>query len=169
MSEIEDRLAALEQQMAQLRGLPSTPEAAPAPPADASGDFWVLETMAAKYPGEDIVLYAGTAPAPGGGTYRWQYGLPTAQILEGDFAAAADRLSAVAHPVRLAIVQAVLGGVDTAAELAALPGMGTSGQVYHHLGQLSAAGWLRSPRRGHWEVPGDRVIPLLTLVLIASH
>lgn len=143
---------------------PAGVEAAP-----PEGDFWVLDGMRERYGDEDVVLYAGTAPAPGGGRLRWQYGLPTAALLDGDFADAAERLSALAHPVRLALAQAVLAGVDTAADLAALPGLGTSGQVYHHLGQLSAAGWLRSPRRGHWEVPGDRVVALLALILIASH
>lgn len=129
--------------------------------------YWVLTGMRERYPDDDVVLYAGTFAAGDGG-YRWQYGLPASTILDGDFADAAPALSALAHPVRLTLLQAVLAGTHQTAELSALPGLGTSGQVYHHLNQLAAAGWLRSPRRGRWEVPGERTIPLLALVMAAT-
>jgi len=41
------------------------------------------------------------------------------------------------------------------------PQLGTSGQVHHHVRQLVAAGWLRPTARGRYEVPVDRVVPLL--------
>ncbi|MGO1440629.1 MAG: ArsR/SmtB family transcription factor, partial [Brevibacterium yomogidense] len=129
--------------------------------------YWVLAGLEDRYPDDDVVLYGGTMSTDGGG-YRWQYGLPTQTVLDGDFADAAPALSALAHPVRLALLQAVLTGTHATADLAALPGLGTSGQVYHHLNQLSSAGWLRSPRRGRWEVPGERTIPLLALVMAAT-
>lgn len=159
---------------------PATSGPAPAPPATTASataspaadnapddPYWVLTGMDARYPDDDVVLYAGTFTADGGG-YRWQYGLSSATILDGDFADAAPALSALAHPVRLSLLQAVLAGTHQTAELTALPGIGTSGQVYHHLNQLAAAGWLRSPRRGRWEVPGERTIPLLALIMAAS-
>ena len=40
-------------------------------------------------------------------------------------------------------------------------------QLHHHLRQLVAAGWLASTRRGHYEVPAARVVPLLVTVLAA--
>src|SRR5699024_2788223 len=95
--------------------------------------------MRERYPDDDVVLYAGTF-ATGDGGYRWQYGLPTATILDGDFADGAPALSALAHPVRLTLLQAVLAGTHQTAELSALPGLGTSGQVYHHLNQLAEIG-----------------------------
>lgn len=139
-------------------------------PPDPSADddpYWVLTGLQERHPDADVILYAGTMSA-GDGVYRWQYGLPTESVLEGDFADAAPVLTALAHPVRLALVQAVLTGTHTTADLAALPGIGTSGQVYHHLNLLASGGWLRSPRRGRWEVPGERTIPLLALVMAAS-
>jgi hypothetical protein len=48
-------------------------------------------------------------------------------------------------------------------------GLGTSGQLYHHLRQLIGAGWLVQTARGHYTVPGDRVIPLLVLLTAAEH
>lgn len=139
----------------------------PARQADHDDPYWVLTGLQERYPDDDVVLYGGTMSTEGGG-YRWQYGLPTQTVLDGDFADAAPALSALAHPVRLALLQAVLTGTHATADLSALPGLGTSGQVYHHLNQLSSAGWLRSPRRGRWEVPGERTIPLLALVMAAT-
>jgi hypothetical protein len=39
--------------------------------------------------------------------------------------------------------------------------------VYHHLRQLTSAGWLRSAARGRYVVPPERVVPLLTVVAAA--
>lgn len=153
---------------ADTEDAPSTTAASSTPARSTEDDpYWVLTGLADRYPDDDVVLYGGTM-STGGGDYRWQYGLPTQTVLEGDFADAAPALSALSHPVRLALLQAVLTGTHATADLAALPGLGTSGQVYHHLNQLSAAGWLRSPRRGRWEVPGERTIPLLALVMAAT-
>lgn len=181
LARIEERLDRLESANAPT---PATSPAAaspdtspaPAPTATAASDssdtpdddpYWVLTGLDERHPDDDVVVYAGTFPVGDGG-YRWQYGLPTASILDGDFADAAPALSALAHPVRLTLLQAVLAGTHQTAELSALPGIGTSGQVYHHLNQLAAAGWLRSPRRGRWEVPGERTIPLLALLMAAT-
>ena len=161
LARIEERLDRLESANAPT---PATSPAAaspvtspaPTPTATAASDssdtpdddpYWVLTGLEERHPDDDVVVYAGTFPVGDGG-YRWQYGLSTASILDGDFADAAPALSALAHPVRLTLLQAVLAGTHQTAELSALPGIGTSGQVYHHLNQLAAAGWLRSPRRG---------------------
>ena len=182
LARIEERLDRLESANAPT---PATSPAAaspdtspaPAPTATAASDssdtpdddpYWVLTGLDERHPDDDVVLFAGTFPVGDGGGYRWQFGLPTASILDGDFADAAPALSALAHPVRLTLLQAVLAGTHQTAELSALPGIGTSGQVYHHLNQLAAAGWLRSPRRGRWEVPGERTIPLLALLMAAT-
>ena len=56
---------------------------------------------------------------------------------------------------------AVLRGATGPAELAEEPGIGTSGQIYHHIRTLTAAGWLRASGRGQVQVPAERVVPLL--------
>jgi hypothetical protein len=63
--------------------------------------------------------------------------------------------------VRLRLLLAVLRGTTSPAELAEVPGTGTSGQIYHHIRALTAAGWLRSSGRGQVQVPAERVVPLL--------
>jgi hypothetical protein len=182
LARIEERLDRLESANAPTPATSpaaASPDTSPAsaPTATAASDtsdtpdddpYWVLTGLEERHPDDDVVLYAGTFPGGDGGGYRWQFGLPTASILDGDFADAAPALSALAHPVRLTLLQAVLAGTHQTAELSALPGIGTSGQVYHHLNQLAAAGWLRSPRRGRWEVPGERTIPLLALLMAAT-
>ncbi len=50
------------------------------------------------------------------------------------------------------------------AGLVGIDGFGTSGQLYHHLRQLVAAGWLRTAGRGRYEVPPARVVPLLVVL-----
>ena len=80
---------------------------------------------------------------------------------EGDVESAAGRLAALGHPVRLRLLLAVLRGATGPAELAEEPGIGTSGQIYHHIRTLTAAGWLRASGRGQVQVPAERVVPLL--------
>lgn len=75
-------------------------------------------------------------------------------------------LSALAHPVRLQLLHRVLHGGRTVAELS--EGLGTSGQLYHHLRQLVAEGWLATSGRGVYDVPPARVVPLVTLLATAG-
>ncbi|MCQ9386128.1 ArsR family transcriptional regulator [Brevibacterium sp. 50QC2O2] len=182
---LEDRIGALEERLALLERGGKSPGAGftdltgsdadspglradtAATSAAVSESAWILTESARRYPGMDAVHFAGTAQLPEG-PVAWQWGRPTAELLGRDFADAGERLAALSHPVRLALVQAVLAGTSTSADLTALPGMGTSGQVYHHLHQLAATGWLQSPRRGHWRVPADRVVPLLVIIMAAT-
>jgi hypothetical protein len=78
-----------------------------------------------------------------------------------------DVLAALAQPVRLRLLLAVLNGRHTSAELGQIDGSGTTGQLYHHLRQLVAAGWLRSAGRGQYQIPPERVIPLLVALAAA--
>jgi DNA-binding transcriptional ArsR family regulator len=104
----------------------------------------------------------------GGGDVAWQWGLPSDQIREQDWEPAAGVLDALSHPVRLRLLQRVLNGTATTAELGEDVALGTTGQLYHHLRALVAAGWLQSVGRGRWGVPAVRVIPLLVVVMAAT-
>jgi hypothetical protein len=53
------------------------------------------------------------------------------------------------------------------AELLEPDGLGTTGQIYHHLRQLVSAGWLETTGRGRYQVPPPRFIPLLVVVTAA--
>lgn len=138
--------------------------------ADGSSVFWVLEELRRRLPEPGGVVFAGAVTLPDGQHAEWQLGLATASVLGKDWAAPGvdAALSALGSPVRLRLLQAIATGSSSAAELAALEGVGTSGQVYHHVNQLVAAGWARRTTRGRWAVPPERIVPLLVILTAAG-
>jgi DNA-binding transcriptional ArsR family regulator len=82
----------------------------------------------------------------------------------GGWAEFAGVLGALGNPVRLTLLQEIVRGRDTVAALSEVDGLGTSGQIYHHLRQLTAEGWLHSPSRGTFAVPPPRVVALLAIL-----
>ncbi len=166
MTEIEERLTALEAQVAALtEQLAGGPPAAPAP---TDGVFWALDGLKQRLPADSggAVLYTG-AVRLAGEHYDWQYGLLVDDVLAADWTELATTLTALGHPVRLRLLREVLGGRHATAELAEIDGLGTTGQLHHHLRQLTAAGWLRSTGRGRHTVPAERVVPLLAILTAA--
>lgn len=141
--------------------------AADHPPTQDPETFWVLDGLRAR--ADESVVFAGDVRTVAG-PVAWQYGLPAEALLaadDGSIDTAAGRLAALGHPVRLRLLLAVLRGAGSPAELADEPGTGTSGQIYHHIRTLTAAGWLRSSGRGQVEVPAERVVPLLVALATA--
>jgi len=166
VDELATRVAALEERVAGLsRRLDPTPTPTPAPETPADDALWALGALKARIDdGAGAVLFTGAVNLPTGEHYEWQSGRTVADLLVEDWSDSAGVLSALAHPVRLLLLHRVLAGVRTAAELADQEELGTSGQLYHHLRQLVSAGWLRTPARGQYAVPGDRVVPLLVIL-----
>lgn len=172
VAELERRLTALERQDRQS-------------PRLGDGDFWALNGLKQQLAdvgeaGSDGgVLFTGAVRLPTGEQYEWQYGALTGALLgdgadgsgnedrPDDGSATADSLAALGHPVRLRLLREILGGRRTAAELAALDAVGTTGQIYHHLRQLTGTGWLHTTGRGRYEVPAARVVPLLVVLTAA--
>jgi hypothetical protein len=163
---LAERLALLEERVARLE---RTAPPAPAEGAGAEGIgdepgevFWALRGL--KERAGDAVLFTGSVTLPDGEHYEWQQGHPAADLMADDWSQAADALTALAHPVRLMLLREILAGAHGTAELAAHERLGTTGQLYHHLRQLVAAGWLRTTARGQYAVPGERVVPILTIL-----
>ncbi|MEU5578286.1 helix-turn-helix domain-containing protein [Streptomyces huasconensis] len=163
--DLEARVAELERRMAELESV------GPAVPAVEEGDFWALDALKARHPvardADGAVLFTGAVRVPTGHRYEWQYGRLTESLFEDDWSEATDSFAALGHPVRLRLLREILAGTSTAAELAALDDIGTTGQIYHHLRQLTGAGWLHSTGRGRHEVPAGRVVPLLVMLSAA--
>lgn len=130
--------------------------------------FWALNGLKARVGGASAVLFTGSVTLPTAVTYVWQQGVDAGALLETEWDFAADPLSALGHPVRLVVLREVLRGQQTTAELGAVEGFGTTGQLYHHLRLLVAAGWLRAAGRGRYEVPAARVVPLLAILAAAN-
>ncbi|MEU9114914.1 ArsR family transcriptional regulator [Streptomyces sp. NPDC048483] len=173
--DLERRLAALERAAERTAGPaygPPAPSPSPSPERDPGDDFWALhglkEQLAELGADNGGVMFAGAVRTPTGHRYEWQYGLGTDTVLDGDWGDAAESFAALGQPVRLRLLREILGGRCTAAELTELDGTGTTGQIYHHLRQLTAAGWLHTAARGRYEVPAARVVPLLVILTAAG-
>ncbi|WP_033343827.1 helix-turn-helix domain-containing protein [Catenuloplanes japonicus] len=171
-SEIAARLALIEARLTALEGAePSSADVTTGASAGVSTGtederFFALNGI--RHTVDSGIVYAGHVELPTGAIWDWQWGpVPTAITLEADWSASVRALSALAHPVRLRLLREVLLGTRTATELGELDGLGTTGQLYHHLKQLVTADWLRSSSRGVYDVPGERVVPLL-VILTAS-
>ena len=191
----DERLSALERRVAELEAATATPGSPQETPAaqenpdarstvaaessalsDRAGTalpsdtetFWALHGLV-DHLGDGVTYTGYTTPPGSSDPVAWQMGLNSAGLAQIDFAEAAEPLAALGHPVRLQLLQAIYEGTSTVAELGKDERFGTSGQIYHHVHALAGAGWLESARRGHWRVPAQRVIPLLTLVLIGTH
>ncbi|GGV18090.1 ArsR/SmtB family transcription factor [Streptomyces griseoflavus] len=163
--ELEERMTELERRLAALEAADRTA------PSLGEGDFWALEglkqQLAELRAADGGVLFTGSVRMPTGEQYAWQHGALTEGLLAYEWPDAAEALAALGHPVRLRLLREIVGGRRTAAELAELEGIGTTGQIYHHLRQLTGAGWLHTTGRGRYEVPPGRVVPLLVTLSAA--
>ncbi|MBV9379865.1 MAG: winged helix-turn-helix transcriptional regulator [Streptosporangiaceae bacterium] len=179
--DLRPRLAALEERVRRLERQHTGMDAASAEPGHprhlapgpGAEQFWALEMLRqrAGAPFDDgavagSLLFAGTASTPGVGSVICQEEHPLPAMLAEGWADAAGALSALGHPVRLELVRRLLAGAHTTHELAEIPDLGTSGQLYHHLRELQAAGLVVQRRRNDYTVRADRVI--LCLVLVAA-
>ncbi len=161
MTDVTQRLLDLEERVARLEGADG-PQAVPAAP----GDVALLETLERDHPDSAAIVGSVRTEA---GEARWQYGLTRTSLDELDWGERATALAALGHPVRLRLLQLVHRGEHRTSALAELDGVGSVGQVQHHLRTLLAAGWLESRGRGQVAIPTSRVIPLLATVLATSH
>ena len=158
-SPVEQRLARLEAAVFGRDG--DTPRQ---PKIHAKDPLWALAELKARTADSSVVLFTGHVTLDGPAVYEWQQAADAGSLLDMEVDAAASTLAALGHPVRLRILQAVLHGQTSATELGSMDGLGTSGQLYHHLRELQAAGWLHSTGRGRYRVPPARVVPLLTVL-----
>ena len=164
VSSDEDHVARLTERVARLerRLGHREPERGPVD-AEEGEEFWVLDRLKAQ--SRPAVLYAGIVDQGERGTVQWQMTHGSVDLLEEAWSDRAASLSALGHPVRMRILQLVARAeADTAAELARTEGLGTTGQIYHHLRMLVAAGWLRTTTRGRHQVPPERLVPLLVIL-----
>ncbi|GLZ03797.1 transcriptional regulator [Actinomadura sp. NBRC 104412] len=165
-SDLAERLTRLEERVARLEGSDRASRAHVVGTEGGEDDpgevFWALRALKERV--GDAVLFTGSVTLPDGEHYEWQQGHASSELVADDWSQAADALSALAHPVRLMLLREILCGAHGTAELAADERLGTTGQLYHHLRQLVAAGWLRTTARGRYAVPGERVVPILTIL-----
>lgn len=170
-----ERLADLEARVAELErrdrpnSAPTAPTASAAPDEAAYSErFFALEAVKERAPEDGMVVFAGVVPAEDSEPIQWQYGRTVGDLEDLDWSSLAGNLDALGHPVRLSLLQAVHSGTATVAELKERAEFGTSGQIYHHINLLVAAGWLVTRRRGHYVVPPERLVPLMVVLTAAK-
>lgn len=166
-NDLAARVRVLEQQVAALQEDRPNPVGQGEPVPDPE-KFWALRELKTRSPDTGAVLFTGSVRTPEDEPVEWQQCASTDTLLAQDWSEFADTLAALGQPVRLTLLHAVLGGTRTVAELGTLEGVGTSGQLYHHLRQLVSAGWLRTAGRGRYEVPATRTVPLLAILSAAQ-
>ncbi len=135
----------------------------------AEGSFWALDGLRRRRSeGGGSVMLVGSVVLDQDSPYDWQQVAAVADLVARDWSSAAPEIAALGHPMRLAILQSVTQGQRTTGELMELPGMGTVGQLHHHLRQLVSAGWLHHTSRGHYQVPAIKIVPLLGILASAQ-
>ncbi|MHA6762479.1 ArsR/SmtB family transcription factor [Streptacidiphilus sp. PAMC 29251] len=168
--EYEERFAELERRIAELESVIGAAGEPARVTGVAQNGFWALtawkQQLADAGMGSGGVLYTGSVRIPSGKHYEWQIGFDTESLLGGDLGNAAETLAALGNPVRLLMLHEVLLGRCTVSALTEVVDLGSAGQIYHHLRQLTTAGWLHSASRGNYSVPADRVVPLLVALAI---
>lgn len=88
--------------------------------------------------------------------YVWGHGsISTDDVLAMDDARNVKVLMALAHPVRLRMMNAVIQEPGTAAELCERPGVTSTGQTYHTLNLLQNGGMIQQDEDGRYAPVGD--------------
>jgi hypothetical protein len=82
-----------------------------------------------------------------------------------DWSEVAPALAALGSPIRLTLLREIVRGHATVNSLSQVEGLGTSGQIYHHLRQLTAEGWLHTPTRGTFAIPASRATALNAILI----
>lgn len=157
---VDERLAALEARVAKLEGAGGDSETSQ--PVDPQR-LWILEGLRQSLPGDGGVAFAGTVTT-GVGLAQYQWTRPTSTLTEHPWDDQLERIAAVAHPVRGAILRHLLDGPATVVDLVEAGVVTSTGTAYHHVAALTAAGWLTKQPGGRLAVPVGRIVPLLTLI-----
>lgn len=157
-SAFRERLGDLEARVAALESTHAT---------STSGDFWVIDHIKSANSfqpgtGQGSVAFGG-AVTLGGREYAYQWERSTEFLAGREWDEYIDRIAAIAHPVRAAILRRLLSAPTTVAELVEESVVSSTGTGYHHIGALHDAGWI-SKLDGRYEIRPSRVIPLLTII-----
>lgn len=163
---VRGELTELTEAVYALRDLVRVESAAAAAANGAGGKSTRVAPVgkAASSSGGDGITLQGEVHLGGDLAASWSTGTTVEALLAQDGDDLARVLAAIGHRQRLAIVQAMLAGPKTAAELGSTLGLGTSGAVYHHLNVLTAAGLVRQTTRGIFAVAPERIGMLLSVL-----
>lgn len=147
---VEDLIADLAERVARLEGRP---------PAAVES---VLDGTV-EAPEHGRVVYSGIGPWQDSAV-AWQMERTWTDVLAVEPESVARLLSALASPIRIRIVEALISGPAGTGELAERIDAATTGQLFHHLKDLLAVGIVHQPQRGVYELRPQHALPFLTIV-----
>jgi DNA-binding transcriptional ArsR family regulator len=174
VSAADERLAALEAQVLELQARMAAlelPAVAPAPaPSIPTPDLGLLQQMQQRsgppYEQGDTrgaVTYAGAVQFANL-QYVWQIERPLPALLGLEPAPLARVLAALGSPARVTLVRTLLGGARNSQQLQAALGGVSTGQLYHHLKELRAAGIIDQHGRSDYRLAPSKIVPFLIVL-----
>lgn len=117
-------------------------------------------------PEQGRVVYSGLGPWADHAVV-WQMERAWDDIVDHEPESIARTFAALSSPVRVRIIGALVDGPAPTAALAERIDAGTSGQLFHHLRDLLAAGLVHQPQRGVYALRAQHVLPLLATMSAA--
>ncbi|MEU3623960.1 transcriptional regulator [Amycolatopsis coloradensis] len=145
-AELADRIAALEERVAALEE-----QSLASPPSGPAG----------------LVGYRGELTDPV--ELRWAINVTPGPMLALDDGPRVEVLAALSSAARVALVRTLAEkGVQSAPALQEAAGLGSPGQLYHHLKALTGAGIVEQDKRGSYRLRPTATIPVLVLLTAAS-
>ncbi|MGD6854363.1 ArsR family transcriptional regulator [Bacillus infantis] len=115
------------------------------------------------------ISYSGTITTDEG-RRKWKPASKTlGEVLAPDTGGLANILSSLGHKQRIEMIKSLLQEPKNAAELVKELGMGTTGQLYHHMKPLLHAGIIEQKERGgSYSIAADKVLPILLQLAAAA-
>lgn len=158
---LEQRLASLEQRVATLEGNTHVE-------TQSDSRYWLVEALE-EGPGipDGSVIFGGDVTI-GNRKYKYQWQRPTQFVTDESWEENIKRLTAIAHPTRAEILRRLLCAPASANDLVQEGLVSSTGTTYHHLNELSSAGWIAKSKSGTFEIRPTRVIPLMTIITAAE-
>jgi DNA-binding transcriptional ArsR family regulator len=178
MEALQERLQALERRVGELEHIqgPRTPawgriKRVPTPPRVDGSLFPAVRQLIATADGAhasgemSFVGFHRTNDAETSRMFQWQLDrIGTSDVLAMDDARNVKVLSALAHPVRLRMMKAILERPATAADLRERLGLTSTGQTYHALKALENGGMIEQEPDGTFVAIGDKACGFLILL-----
>jgi helix-turn-helix protein len=176
MSDLEDRLTALEKQVVDLQtrltviegtlprsvpGLPPLPTLPALPSSSVDHEpLQERETLQGVLSCEGSLQFAEQ-------DVRWRQRLALQPIFAASPELLAQLFAALSSPHRVIILRTLCEGPRTSQQLQELLGMGSAGQLYHHLKELLATGLILQRGRSAYTIEPTKVIPVCIALMMA--
>ena len=127
-------------------------------------DYWAIKMMRERTSDPSgAVLFTGIAHLPNGTNWQWEDYQSVRDVLASTWNTRAAAFAALGHVRRLDLLREALTAADTKVEL------DRDGPDRAHISALVRGGWLVDAGAGRYQVPGRRVIPLLSILMAGEN